>query len=377
MRYDMDMADAVSDEWIDEHPADVAQVVPPGGARLDDPIGRLGVLLGRWATVFAEKRFGEPQPLRLGSRGVHADEAAAFLRALDAGAVIVRADGGFTMSACRQKTTGGSYNLFTENRWNDDFYVGLNTEYLIHIGAAAALTSWGWRAEEIDFEVGEFDARAWSGDRVALLMEAKARVEGADGLATLLRSFVEWGNAGIVPEPDSNHSRKFVELWRSAESGPVLLWLVAAGARWAFTAERANGSVALSERPDPAPGGVGATSSLPMDTTINRRQEDAAMAVSEVEEQIAEAVRQALLLAPAVAEAKAHDRTERGIDVAFEDEPSARLAQQAVKEALDGGGWADDVAVWLWRPSSTGAPLTAAGEATGRELRLNPKISER
>lgn len=95
------------------------------------------------------------------------------------------------------------------------------------------------------------------------------------------------------------------------------------------------------------------------------------------EERIAEAVRQALVLAPAVAEAETHDRAERGIDVAFADEPSARLAQLAIKEALEGGGSADDVAVWLWRPSSTGEPLTAAGEATDRELRINPKISGR
>lgn len=87
----------------------------------------------------------------------------------------------------------------------------------------------------------------------------------------------------------------------------------------------------------------------------------------------AAAVMHALRMAPALAMARSGDNTERGIDVAFESINAARGAQAQVKAALDTAGFTDRVGVWLWQPSSTGLPTTAAGRETGRELRLHPR----
>lgn len=87
------------------------------------------------------------------------------------------------------------------------------------------------------------------------------------------------------------------------------------------------------------------------------------------------AVAHALRLAPSIATAAAGDRTERGIDVEFPTVETARHAQLRIAAALEEGGWADRVSVWLWQPSSSGKPTTDAGAAAGRELRLAPRLA--
>jgi hypothetical protein len=94
-----------------------------------------------------------------------------------------------------------------------------------------------------------------------------------------------------------------------------------------------------------------------------------------VQDKVEASVSHALRMAPSVASAKASDKTERGIDVEFSSDDEARTAQRAVKQALEENGYADTVSVWLWRPSSSGTPLTEAGKATDRELRLAPKLA--
>jgi hypothetical protein len=44
-------------------------------------------------------------------------------------------------------------------------------------------------------------------------------------------------------EPVGNHARKYVELLRLTESGPVVVWLVAAQARWATVATRVDSHI--------------------------------------------------------------------------------------------------------------------------------------
>lgn len=73
-------------------------------------------------------------------------------------------------------------------------------------------------------------------------MEAKARIEGPDSLSALWRSFVELASRDALPDPMDNHSRKLLRL---AEAGPVVLWLVAAQARWPALATRVDARIEL------------------------------------------------------------------------------------------------------------------------------------
>lgn len=81
----------------------------------------------------------------------------------------------------------------------------------------------------------------------------------------------------------------------------------------------------------------------------------------------------ALRMARALAMARSGDNTERGMVGAFESLREARGAQARIKAARDAAGFSERVGVWLWQPSSTGTPTTAAGYETGVELRLHPK----
>ncbi|MFW6197707.1 MAG: hypothetical protein ACOC5B_02470 [Myxococcota bacterium] len=57
--------------------------------------------------------------------------------------------------------------------------MSLNTEYLIHFGAASEMVErWGWEPSEVIVERGEYDALGEVDGRVAVAMEAKARIEG-------------------------------------------------------------------------------------------------------------------------------------------------------------------------------------------------------
>jgi predicted RNA-binding Zn-ribbon protein involved in translation (DUF1610 family) len=175
-------------------------------------------------------------------RGLHTDEAASFLRAVDLRLVSVDVAGYVTVHCVRPKTPPGRYALFS--RSGDG--VAVNLEYLIQIGTAAELVvNLGWPPSQVEFERGEFDALGLAPDgRVVLAVEAKARATGPDSLQTMLVSWITFA-AASDDAPATNSGRKYRELLRLCESGPIALWLVAAGARWSFVATANDGRISL------------------------------------------------------------------------------------------------------------------------------------
>lgn len=120
-------------------------------------------------------------------------------------------------------------------------------EYLIHIGACAELVlDHGWRPEDLSFECGQLDiwGHERESDSVLIGVEAKARTSGGDSLQALLDSFETKTLDATAPVPP-NHERKWQELIRLTTERPVLLWLVADGARWLFRADSKGGRVGL------------------------------------------------------------------------------------------------------------------------------------
>ncbi|MDP9183891.1 MAG: hypothetical protein M3P04_14090 [Actinomycetota bacterium] len=115
----------------------------------------------------------------------------------------------------------------------------MNLEYIIQLGAVAELASLGWPRKRLRVELGEFDAACLDSEgRPEVLMEAKARVAGPDGLASLLRKWLVLGEADAVTRGE-NAANKYLELLRITEEKPqVEVLLVAAGARWWLTARR-------------------------------------------------------------------------------------------------------------------------------------------
>jgi hypothetical protein len=184
---------------------------------------------------------------------------------------------------------------------------------------------------------GEFDAVVERGGRTVIAMEAKARVEGSDGLARLLRSFLRFAE-GPPPDPTDNHSRKYVDLMRRCEPGPVTLWLVAAGARWTMRAERRDDRIVLSE------GAVG--------TAANRQSPDVDAAVS-------------------VAEATEVDGEQRAYPIEWRSAEELDSFYEELRPLVERRGFAH-TRPWRWHAESSGGEaLTAAGEACGRELRFS------
>jgi hypothetical protein len=345
----------ISLDWIRENSADVEQIVPRFGARVNDPVGRFKQLAKELAIAFSMERYGEIVELRFGKRGLHPDDTAAFLRALDGGHIQLNDNGSFVPHACKSKPGGCLYSLFTENRWNDDFYISLNTENLIHFGAATELySSWGWDKKRIEVEVGEFDARVWGEDSPILLMEAKARVEDQDGLAPLLRSFIQFAQQPRPPEAIDNHSRKYVELLKRTESAPVILWLVAAGARWAFIAERDGDRAVLREIDEPL-------------SVVNRletiEQKPRGRKLKELRPFQEHAVATALL--------SELDTRQRAYEHPWKDKDEIYEFIKPLKKAMKTAGILH-VKPWVWSAmTSGGAALTPSGKDCGLELRFS------
>lgn len=126
--------------------------------------------------------------------------------------------------------------------------MSVNLEYVVQVGAAHELAQeLGWSAGEFDFEHGEFDAVGYgkTGSPV-LAMEAKARASGQDSLEKLVRSWLEFSRDPTASK-DNNAGRKWVELGRLCMHGPVRVWLVADGARWALAARRLASMVELAQ----------------------------------------------------------------------------------------------------------------------------------
>ncbi len=351
----------ITEEWIKNHPASTSQIVPFGGTAIVDPTARLKRLLDKMAPVFALENYGHTVPLRPGTRGLQSDDSAAFLRAMDASLLIVEPNGSFQPQACRPKKGGGRYSLFTANRWNDDLYISLNTENLIHFGAAAELvTCWGWNGDQVEVEVGEFDARAWKNGKVQVAMEAKARVEGQDGLALLLGSFLHFAQMSEPPQAVDNHSRKYVELLRLAEDGPLHLWLVAAGARWAFVAKRVGNRIELNETDGP----IAST-----DFSVTLAQPSSHAKPLQLTPNVDYAVERAKLTEL--------DTRQRVYEFPWANETSVREFISLLDPALVNSEIVH-ARPWVWFASSSGGqPLSPLGKDTGLELRLSYSVKPR
>ncbi|WP_128382015.1 hypothetical protein [Streptomyces cavernae] len=215
-------------------------------ARAPGALERLDALLRAWAIGFAAVRGDVLSPrLAESRRGLGADEAAGFLAALDAGILHVDSAGFVRPQAFRRKPSGGRYALFSRNGAG----VAVNLEYLIQLAAAAELISVHHVAgPDICFEQGEFDAVVEADGVPTLVMEAKARIHGPDGLLGLLASLLRLSEDGQAAA-GRNHWRKYKALLDITARGPVVLWLVADGARWPFEAHAADAGVRLVPRP--------------------------------------------------------------------------------------------------------------------------------
>lgn len=345
----------ITEEWIKAHPDLGEQIVPPMAALVAEPIQEFESIVRPLAAEFAMQRYGRAVELRYGGRGLHADDTAAFLRGIRAGHLKLEENGSFAVSCCRPKPGGTRYSLFTENRWNNDHYISLNTENLIHFGAAAELvSSFGWDDESVEVEVGEYDARVFRASQVAVLMEAKARVEDCNGLAPLLRSFLRYAQLPQPPEPNDNHSRKYIELLRQTESGPVLLWLVAAGARWAFKATRYENRIELEEADGPGVRGVERLVSSQEVPTVK------SLAIEAVHEHAVARAR----LTESDGRQRVYEHPWKSKDEIYDFIPELKAQMKAANLT--------HTKPWVWTAeTSTGKALTPYGKDTGLELRFS------
>lgn len=229
--------------------AQIATVPTPSP---DSPgVSRLRELLKDWTVGFAAARADVASPtVAWPRRGLLEDESTSFLRALDSGFIMVDGAGFVVLPTVRPKTPGGRYALLSKSGTG----VSINLEYLIQIGATAELVlDHGWKPADIDFERGEFDAvGVGSHDRPWLVMEAKARVTGPDSLEKLVTT---WLTMVEDPHLDTNNNagRKYRELQRLCQSGRVVVWLVAEGARWTMSAAMEDGTLRLTSAADPTP----------------------------------------------------------------------------------------------------------------------------
>jgi hypothetical protein len=212
----------------------------------DGDVVRVRALLEECAVVFAASRTAHTRQLRhtldFGTRGLGSDEGRAFLRALDSGLVRVFPDGEFTLP-------GAAHNLNRPHLVGEDGKGGvtLHTEYLIHIGAYAELVlDHDWPRERLAFDMGAWDLHGLRRDgSISLLMEAKARFDGREGLARLRDDL-----HGLVRDPsravNSTTRRKYEALVEVCRASPVYVWLVADGCRMLYRARSAGRSVEVT-----------------------------------------------------------------------------------------------------------------------------------
>lgn len=219
---------------------------PPGP---DPNVEQLKALLRVWLRGFAQ-RTPEVADLSLTireERGLHPDEAGPFLRAIDEQLLHVDTAGFVTPLAVRGRQRGGRYALFSR----DGNSTRLNLEYIIQLAVAAELVAdHQWPASTLQVEHGEFDAIGFTdpeSDEIILAVEAKARARGRDSLEGLLKSLEMLANdsQAVVPNNAANKYRALLEL---SMQRPVVLYLVAAGARWKLDASYHDGAVRLSPR---------------------------------------------------------------------------------------------------------------------------------
>lgn len=234
----------IDETWLED---EIAASAP----RAADEVGadRLWSLLRDRAPGFQRVKLGvDHTEISSPRRGLLGDEAASFLRTQEAGFAVVDPAGYVTLPKVRPKTPAGRYALFSKDRSG----MSVNLEYVVQIGATAELVlDHGWPHEDIDFERGEFDALAYDETgRAVVAIEAKARVTGSDSLEKLVRSWLAFA-ADPGRDLNSNAGRKWRELSNLTEAGPVLVWLVANGARWSLWATKTDGEIELVPGPPP------------------------------------------------------------------------------------------------------------------------------
>lgn len=241
----------IDEQWLQQAVAAERHTEHP------DSVERLRQLLSACAVGFAHSRpdVGSAS-ITWPRRGIHPDEAASFLRGVDLGHVTVDRAGYVRLPRVRAKTPAGRYALLSKNGAG----VSLNLEYLIQIGATVELIEdLSWPSDALDFERGEFDALGHGPDeRVTLAVEAKARVTGSHSLEKLVVRWLSLASAS-EPAPRDNAGRKYGELTRLCEAGPVTVWLVAAGARWSLLATATGGGVHLEPARQPSYASVNMT----------------------------------------------------------------------------------------------------------------------
>jgi hypothetical protein len=228
------MAVPVTREWVAAAVLAAAgdQLVLTGAALVPHPVERMDALLRAWAIGFHSRRPDVASAqLQHGSRGLHPDECASFLRALDARLLHVDS-AGYVVPLCAEPKPGQTpYALCCK----DGSTVGMNLEYIIQLGVLAELAMlYRWPTSQLRMELGEFDASAVDAQgKPAVLMEAKARASGGpDTLDRLLLKWLAYAE-GPTPTRGTNASNKYVELLSVVQAtGPVKVLLAAAGARW-------------------------------------------------------------------------------------------------------------------------------------------------
>jgi hypothetical protein len=207
---------------------------------------RVRALLEMWAAGFAASRSVHPRRLHptlgLGTRGLREDESRCFARALDSGLVRVLPDGEFSLP-------GAAHNLERPHLIGEDGHGGvtLHTEYLIHIGAYAELVlDHDWPPNQLAFDMGAWDLHGLRTDgTVALLMEAKARFAGPNGLARLrddLHGLARDSSRTVT----STTRKKYEALVETCKTSPVHIWLVADACRMLYDTRRVGTAVQLT-----------------------------------------------------------------------------------------------------------------------------------
>ena len=236
---------------------------------LNPDVLKVKELLQTWGNVFANEcrknpgkgKYQKLDPVRRSEMrwalgGLQPDECNAFLKAYQAKPEIVKfnPNGSFTMRGKRNRGKGPYHIL---GRYDD--HITNFAEYLVHIGTFGELVlNHGWLLEDVVFEKGEFDIIGYdnteqSMERAILLVEAKARVSsGGDSLESLRDSLLNKAADPSFKITKPNHSRKWNDLFSRLNSGPVYVWLVANGARWAYLAQK-NGLQVRLERLSSSP----------------------------------------------------------------------------------------------------------------------------
>ncbi len=162
------------------------QLLARGQSTVPAAIERVDSLLRAWAVGFAERRQDVTSSALIhGRRGLHDDECAAFLRALDARLVHVDSAGFARPIGLGAQTNRQPYALCCKSAAG----VGVNLEYIIQLGVLGELHSvLGWPLESLRMELGEFDAAVVDEDGAPLLVvEAKARARSSAKIGERMR----------------------------------------------------------------------------------------------------------------------------------------------------------------------------------------------